>query len=128
MIEEITDRNLIEKFFEIFFPQYKSQNNPFEHFFGYFDNDILIGLISVSKIYERVEVNYIAVENKCRNKGIGKKLLDYGTKGFKNISLEVSTENSGAIKFYLKNGFVKKAVRKKYYGNYDGYLMVKEVR
>lgn len=128
MIKEIDDLAIVNSFFKDFFSNYNNSDDPFEHFFGYFINNNLIGLISVSKIYERAEINYIAVCQQYRNKGIGKKLIDYGTKGFSVISLEVSSKNTSAIDFYLKNGFIKKAVRKEYYGMTDAYLMVKEVR
>ena len=45
-----------------------------------------------------------------------------------SISLEVNVLNKEAIKFYLKNGFKIVSTRKKYYGDSDGYLMVKEMR
>ena len=44
------------------------------------------------------------------------------------ISLEVKSDYIDAINFYLKNDFKKVSIRKKYYGNMDGYLMVKKVR
>lgn len=128
MIREVDDFKLIDSFFKRFFPQYKSSSDPFECFYGYFESDKLIGLISVSKIYEREEINYIAVDSDFQKKGIGSSLLDYATNGFEVISLEVACDNESAIEFYLSNGFEVRSVRNGYYGTTDGYLMVKEVR
>lgn len=128
MIREVDDFKLIDSFFKNFFPQYKNSYDPFECFYGYFESDKLIGLISVSKIYEREEINYIAVDSDFQKKGIGKSLLDYATNGFEVISLEVACDNNSAIEFYLRNGFEICSVRKNYYETTSGYLMVKEVR
>ena len=128
MIREVDDFKLIDSFFKRFFPQYKNSYDPFECFYGYFESDKLIGLISVSKIYEREEINYIAVDSDFQKKGIGKSLLDYAANGFEVISLEVACDNNSAIEFYLRNGFEICSVRKNYYETTSGYLMVKEVR
>ncbi len=128
MIREVDDFKLIYSFFKKFFPQYKNSYDPFECFYGYFESDKLIGLISVSKIYEREEINYIAVDSDFQKKGIGKSLLAYATNGFEVISLEVACDNNSAIEFYLRNGFEICSVRKNYYETTSGYLMVKEVR
>ncbi len=45
-----------------------------------------------------------------------------------NITLEVSMLNKNAINLYEKLGFKKIAVRKNYYKDSDGILMLKEVR
>ena len=44
-----------------------------------------------------------------------------------SISLEVRSTNKRAISFYKKNGFKIVSIRKKYYDDSDGLLMVKEV-
>lgn len=129
MIKEVNGEEIL-KFAENYFFDFKLLNDPFEKFYGYYNDSVLIGFISFSIIYERCEINYIAVDEKYRRKGIGSKLLKKVCllNDFRNISLEVRSDNDTAINFYLKNGFKNIAVRKKYYGNVDGYLMVKEMR
>ena len=91
----------------------------------------MVPFLSYSIIYERAEINYIVVDNLYRKKGIASKLLSYALDDIKHrkcesISLEVLEDNVPAINLYLKNGFVKKAIREKYYGNKNGILMVKD--
>ena len=126
MIKEITNNEILE-FAKKYFPDYKESSNPYEKIYGYYDKEIL-GFISISIIYERCEINYIAVKEEYRRKGIAQKLFDYINHNFQNISLEVRKDNEKAINFYKKNGFKIVATRKNYYGNIDGYLMVKEMR
>ena len=44
-----------------------------------------------------------------------------------NITLEVDESNEAAINLYKKYGFTIAAIRKKYYGKNDGYLMIREM-
>lgn len=126
MIKEVNPKDVLN-FIIKYFPNYKISLDPFEKVYAYFDGDI-IGFISFSSIYERCEINYIAVRDDYRRKGIAQKLLDFClNNNFESVSLEVRADNSAAINFYLKNGFEKVSIREKYYGNVDGYLMVKKV-
>ena len=127
MIKEVSSDEVLD-FILKFFPKYKISSDPFEKVYVYYDN-VIIGFISCSIIYDRCEINYIAVEKKFRRRGIAQKLLDYviNNNNFDSISLEVRKDNIEAINFYLKNGFEKVSIRKNYYGNVDGYLMVKKV-
>lgn len=126
MIKEVSD---ISDFVLKFFPDYRISSDLFEKIYAYFDSKI-IGFISCSFIYERCEINYIAVEKECRRMGIAQKLLDYVilNNDFNSISLEVRVDNKEAVNFYLKNGFEIVSIREKYYGSVDGYLMVKKVK
>ncbi len=128
MIKEVS-YNDISDFVLKFFPGYLVSSDPFEKIYAFFD-DKIIGFISCSVIYERCEINYIAVGEGYRRRGVAQKLLDYviSNNDFNSISLEVRSDNIGAINFYLKNGFKRVSIREKYYGNVDGYLMVKKVK
>lgn len=131
MIKE-TNKIAIEDFLKKYFKQYKTTNDPFEKIYIY-EEKTIIGVISVSVIYERAEINYIAVKEANRRQGIGSKLLNYVFKLLKNqgvatISLEVDCTNEKAIAFYKKNGFLIETIRKNYYGKNDGYLMIKKLR
>ena len=127
MIRDVKSSDILD-FILKFFPNYKVSLDPYEKVYAYFDDDI-IGFISSSIIYERCEINYIAVEDNYRRSGIAQKLLEFviSNNQFDSIGLEVRADNKEAINFYLKNGFEKVSIREKYYGNVDGYLMVKKV-
>ncbi len=118
--------NILQKYFET----YKA-NDIYEKILIYEDKKIK-GIISYSIIYERAEINYIVTINEYRKQGIGTKLLNEALKNIikskcKIVSLEVNNTNTSAINLYLKQGFVKKAIRKNYYKNGDALLMIKEL-
>ena len=130
MIEKVSSKVACD-FFRKYFDDYKIDTDPFEKVAIYKDKKI-VGAISYSVIYERAEINYIAVLDESRGCGIASKLLaffieDMKKCGVNSISLEVESDNIAAINLYLKYGFIKKAIRKNYYGNNDGYLMVREL-
>lgn len=130
MIELVNDVSLILPFIKKFFPQYSLDNNPYEKVIVYKINNDIIGFVSFSLIYERMEINYIAVDVSYRRCGCAQKMFDFILKNYmvENISLEVNQNNKEAINFYLKNGFEIKANRKNYYDDNDAYLMVLEVK
>lgn len=128
MIEEIKPEDLkfyeqnsllkkeyIEKEFEI---------NPFAKFLVLKEENIVIGYIYYSDIYERAEINQFEIETFHRNCGKGQKLLIKLIETVdKSITLEVREDNISAIKVYEKLGFKRKAIRKNYYDGVDGILM-----
>ena len=100
-------------------------NNPFTKIYIYKESED-IGFIIYSKYYERMEIDYIFVEQKYRKKGIASKLINYiitENKDIQNITLEVSVENIPAINLYKKFGFAVVATREKYYNGINAYLM-----
>ncbi|MBQ9011287.1 MAG: GNAT family N-acetyltransferase [Bacilli bacterium] len=132
MIKQVEKNKDTEIFLKENFQNYKSSNDPYEKLIAYTSQKI-IGLISYSIIYERSEINYIAVLKEYQKKGIATKLLDYAIKDIKsnnceNISLEVETNNIAAINLYSKFNFKTKTIRKNYYDSKNAYLMVKELR
>lgn len=55
-------------------------------------------------------INNIAVDETCRGSGFGKAFLEHviasaQAKGYRCVELDVTTANSGAIRFYEKHGF-----------------------
>lgn len=126
MIKEI-DFDL--EFVHMFFPNASNDNNPYEKNYGYFLDDKLVGFLSVSVIYDRAEINYIAVLEEYRKHGIAQELFDFflSHSTVNSVSLEVRSDNNMAINFYLKNGFKKVSIRKNYYKDVDGILMLLEV-
>lgn len=104
-----------------------SLNNPFFKSLVYVKEEIR-GVIVYNLIYDRIEIEYIIVSNEFKEKGIGTKLLKMLEKeNVKNITLEVRESNKVAINFYTKNGYKIETIRKDYYGNENGYLMLKEL-
>ena len=82
---------------------------------------------------EDFEIIDIIIDPLYRNKSYGYKLLlscieDIRLNNCKNITLEVNSNNTAAICLYKKLGFKIEAVREKYYGINDGYLMKKDLR
>ncbi len=120
MIKEIKDINYIKNL-----SNYKVTLNPFNKVIGYYINDILVGFLDYSVMYEKIEINYIFVINEYRRKSIAYNLIKYVVDNydFENITLEVNVNNVSAINLYKKLGFKIIGIRKKYYDGIDGYLM-----
>ena len=129
MIREITDKDLFEvnQLLQIFNVEYSSLND-FTKIVVYEKNNKIVGALVYSLIYYRIEIEYIVVSDEYKRFGIGTKLLKYiEKKGITNITLEVRESNTVAINFYKKNGYEVAAIRKNYYKNENGYLMIKNL-
>ena len=108
--------------------EYLKKENPFLKNYVYLENNQPIGLISYSLIYDRIELEYIWTSFEHRKKGIASKLMDKMLEeNINNITLEVRTTNESAINLYKKYNFKVVSTRKKYYGNEDAYLMIREM-
>ncbi|MBQ9854262.1 MAG: GNAT family N-acetyltransferase [Bacilli bacterium] len=109
-----------------------SISNPFRKRIEYFDNDLSLGYLEYSLIYDRMEIDNIEVLEEHRNKGIGSKLMAHLISiaisyHVVNITLEVRVSNEIARNLYKKYGFREVALRKFYYGDEDGILMEKQI-
>ena len=107
-----------------------SQNDLNKAFFNaiIYDDNGIKGVVVYDLIYNRIEIEYIIVESSERRQGIATKMMDYIEKkhnDISNITLEVRESNIAAIKFYESLGFRRIAIRKDYYGNENGILMMK---
>lgn len=127
MIIEITKDN-IEELENTFFDKEELisefDNNPFAKVLALKEEDVVIGYIYYSDIYDRLEINQFEINKEYRNQGKGKYLIQYLIdKEKKDITLEVKQDNYSAIKVYEAKGFIQKAVRKGYYNGIDGLLM-----
>ena len=92
---------------------------------GYYLDNNLIGFIITEQSYEILDILYIVVDPLYRKKGIASLLMEHiiNNKTYDKIMLEVRCDNSNAIKLYKKYNFKIINIRKKYYGNIDGYVM-----
>lgn len=133
MIQQVSKTNIpeIKKILEKYFGNV-IENDPYVFYLTY-EDAIIKGILSYSKIYERIEINYLWVDTVYRQKGIATNLLFYleeiaKNNDIENISLEVECENQNAIQLYQKCGYKIVAKREKYYHGKDGYLMVKVVK
>lgn len=129
MIREATNKDI-----EIINEMFKNNFNMpitkdvFAHI-AVFEQEKILGFIDYSVMYERAELNYIAVLEDYKRKHIASNLMEYMLKNLEdieNISLEVNVNNEVAIKLYKKYGFEVVATRKNYYQNDDAYLMIRK--
>lgn len=105
---------------------------PFANIYVYEKDNQVVGFINYSIIYDRAELSYIYVDEKFRKNNIASELMEFMIvdvidNGCKNITLEVALNNEKGIKLYKKFGFIEQAIRKNYYDNCDGILMMKEL-
>lgn len=131
MIKTINDVNIINDIANNIF-NFDIKTTTYSKIIGYEMDNKIIGFLVYDLIYERCEIEYIAVLNEYRNKKIASQLLEYVINDCKNnniinISLEVNVNNISAINLYKKFDFKIEAIREKYFNNDDAYLMVKEV-
>ena len=87
---------------------YNEFNNPFVKFLIYELDKKIVGVIDYSFFDNRIEINYIIVDDKYRRMGLATKMFDFlieNNKNIENITLEVSSKNNAAIDFYHKNKF-----------------------
>lgn len=88
-----------------------------------------IGYLVVHELDDGVwDIIHIYVEKEHRKKQVATDLMQHFQKDVhvSSITLEVSEENKKAYQFYLKHGFVEKAIRKNYYDMQNGVLMNKQ--
>jgi len=130
MIEYTSDIELINKFLENFNTSI-NESGIFSKYIIYKEVDVL-GILCFQFIYERIEIDYLYVQEEYRNKGIATKMLDelvkfsVENKGL-NITLEVRESNIAAINFYKKNLFKEVSSRENYYKDENGILMMREL-
>ncbi len=130
MIEKNINQNLLNDIFNEYKTGYEPLINEYTNIYGYKINDEIVAFLIFYIMYDKCEIIDIFVKEKYRNKGIAQRLISEILNDFDviNITLEVSEKNNNAIKLYEKLGFKKVAVRKNYYSDSDGFLMLKEVR
>ena len=125
MISELININEIDNsFINKDYLENEFNNNPYAKVLLLKEDNKVIGYIYYSDIYERVEVNQFEVIPTRRNMGYGSDLFkEFVDRTKKDITLEVRDGNIPALRIYKKNGFIKTAIREKYYSGIDGILM-----
>ncbi|MGL5377497.1 MAG: GNAT family N-acetyltransferase [Cetobacterium sp.] len=89
-----------------------------------FDEDVK-GYLILHDSYDLYEIMKIGVKNDYRKNKIGKELISFYLQNYKqNLFLEVRESNDIAIKFYIKNGFIKVGQRKNYYSNGETAILM----
>lgn len=130
MINKNVDISSLKDIFKEYQKNYSFVDSDFLKIYSYVTNDKVVAFLLFNVMYEKCEIVDIFVLKEYRNKGIASKLINEITNDYTvdNITLEVSMLNKSAINLYEKLGFKKIAVRKNYYKDSDGILMLKEVR
>ena len=105
-------------------------SNPFYKCLIYEEKGIL-GVIVFEEIYDRIELDYIIVNDNYRRRGIASKLMEslinYAqNNSISNITLEVNENNISAINLYKKYKFDLVSRREKYYKDNDAILMIRK--
>ena len=103
-------------------------------FFGFIaeDSGKKTGFITYSVLIPDADVESVYVKKEDRRRGIAENLLAAAINsieetGGKKIFLEVREGNIPAINLYVKHGFKKISVRKKYYGEENALVFCKEI-
>lgn len=78
-----------------------------ETFFGYYENEILCGAISIKVDDDEVDIHRLIVHPNHFRKGIAQSLLNFIETKFEVETIKVATgsKNTPAVRFYIKNGF-----------------------
>lgn len=128
------DFDIISKYYGEFSQNHVElfETDPFSRLFVYEIDYKIVGFINYSLIYDRAEINYIYVDKDYRKRHIASEFMEFLIvdaidSGCKNITLEVSSKNNAGISLYKKYGFEEKAIRKNYYPDSDGILMIREL-
>ena len=111
----------------------KELDNPVAFYFVAVNDDRVLGYGGMWWSFDTCEITNIAVHPDFRRKGIAQDVLNHMVElckeyGVTYLNLDVKVSNENAQKLYVKNGFEKVGIRKRYYGNgEDAVLMTKEI-
>ena len=96
------------------------------------EEEKVVGYCGAYVILDEADINQVAVEPSCRNKGIGRKMMEVLLQKLKRaganaVTLEVRRSNEAAIALYESLGFVTEGIRKNFYEKpaEDGLIMWK---
>lgn len=88
--------------------------------FGYYEDEKLLGIITLGIKNKRADIGLLAVDSKSRGKSIGNKLIEHTInfakmKNFKTIQVATQLQNELACNFYKKNNFIQESVTNIYH-------------
>lgn len=94
--------------------------------FALYENKNMVGFFALRKKGGDVELLVIAVDPKKQGNGYGKIMMDRVLKLTENKTIHLVThpQNSGAIRFYLKHGFMIDGWKDDYYGDGEPRLLL----
>ncbi len=104
--------------------------NPTIKFLAIEKNNLLLGYIGCYHILGECEILNFVIDGAFQRRGYGQMLFNELLKQVdaKRVILDVRVNNEQGMKFYLKNGFRKISIRKKYYSDgTDAIVMEKLV-
>ena len=94
------------------------------------DQDRIVGICGVKKIFEEGEISNVAVHPDCRGRGISRRMLEILIRearedGVESFTLEVRAGNRTAISLYESFGFRTEGIRSRFYDHpvEDGLIM-----
>ena len=94
------------------------------------EQDRIVGICGVKKIFEEGEISNVAVHPDCRGRGISRRMLEMLIRearedGVESFTLEVRAGNRTAIRLYESFGFRTEGVRPRFYDHpvEDGLIM-----
>lgn len=101
---------------------------PESQYFYAYDQQDLVGFLSLQLLAGEVEITNIAVKPSHQGRGLADQLMGHVQEIASPIFLEVRTSNLPAQKLYAKHGFTAVGKRKNYYHNpaEDAVIMVRE--
>ncbi len=123
-LNKIVDPNIFEKITIFDF------DNEIKKIFLIEEKDMIIAYIYLH-VFDHDSINILDffVKENYRNKGYGKKLIEYIISKYKQkIFLEVRESNINAIKLYEKFDFKTIHIRKKYYKDEDALIMMRDFK
>lgn len=90
----------------------------------------IVGFAGIKIVLDEADIMNIVIKKSYRNQGIGSLLLENlillaNKRSLSSLSLEVNEENLSAIHLYEKFGFKQVGIRKNYYQNKNGLIMLK---
>ncbi len=102
----------------------KDLKSPISIINVYEENETIYGYVYATNIQNEIDLLSIYIDKDKRHQKIGQKLLNTlkNTK-VASITLEVSSKNVVAQKFYENNEFKKVGMRKNYYKDSDAIIM-----
>ena len=123
------DNELVHAKLKEYNKQYYKDLKEYSYHIKNEDGDIIAGIVANST-YETIEVEYLYVDEKYRNKGYGRNLLKYIETKAREDNLKqvlINTYSFQAPEFYILNGYELLFKIDKCFNDYDQYFFIKRI-